>query len=150
MEIRSARPEEAGLLTRIAVESKGHWEYPESWIQRWSDRLTISAEYLVARPALVAVVDEQIAGFAAIQIEADHALLDHLWVLPDAMGRGIGRTLFTHAEEQARRAGAKRLRIVGDPHAEAFYARMGAYRYGQEPAHMDGVERYLPLLEKVL
>ena len=101
-------------------------------------------------PTFVALVEDEIVGCGAVQIEVGEALLDHLWVLPQFMGRGVGRALFQHAEEIARASGAARMRIVGDPHAEQFYSRMGATVYGRKPASMDGEARFLPLLEKSL
>jgi GNAT superfamily N-acetyltransferase len=66
------------------------------------------------------------------------------------MGKGAGRQLFEFAEALARAAGAGRIAVESDPHAEDFYVHMGAKRYGQVPAPIDGRERFLPLLEKAL
>jgi predicted N-acetyltransferase YhbS len=150
MIVLRAHAEHAAALTEIAFAAKRHWQYPETWIHRWRELLTITPDYIAEHPTFVAVVDGELAGFCAVQIAAGEALLDHLWVLPAFMGRGIGRTLFRQAEEIARASGAVRMRIVGDPHAEPFYARMGATLCGREPASMDGEERFLPLLEKTL
>ena len=150
VEIRRARSEDAGLLTDIAHAAKRHWGYPESWICAWAAALTVTPDYIDAHPIFVAVANEEIVGFCALILEPDGAWLDHLWVLPTAMGGGVGRALFVQAETTARAAGATCLRIVGDPHAEGFYRRMGASVYGREPAPMDGRERFLPLLRKEL
>lgn len=150
MDLVRARPQDAAALTAIAFAAKRHWGYPETWIQRWSDALTITPDYLARHPTYAAVVDEGVVGFCAIQLQANVAVLDHLWVLPTAMGRGVGRALFVQAETLARDAGAECLKIEGDPHAEGFYRRMGATIYGQAPATMDECVRFLPLLEKRL
>ena len=47
---------------------------------------------------------------------------------------GFGRTLLDHATREARRRGAKRLTILADPYAAAFYERMGARRVGEAPS----------------
>ena len=150
MTIARAGADHADALTAIAFAAKRHWQYPESWIRHWQEVLTISPEYVVKYPTFVAEVDGERVGFYAVQIEAGDALLDHLWVLPSFMGSGVGRALFQHAEEMARSSGALRMRIVGDPHAERFYSRMGAKLCGREPASLDGEERFLPLMEKIL
>ena len=142
--------EDADALTEIAFAAKRHWRYPENWIRQWQEALTITPEYVIENPTFVAAVDAEIVGFGAVQIEACAALLDHLWVLPQFMGRGVGRLLFQYAEEVGRASGAVRMRIVCDPHAEQFYSRMGATVYGREPASMDGEARFRPLLEKKL
>lgn len=38
MQIRSARPEEAELLSSIAFESKAYWSYPAEWTETWRPR----------------------------------------------------------------------------------------------------------------
>jgi predicted N-acetyltransferase YhbS len=148
--IRRARGDDAGALTDIAHAAKRHWGYPESWIRAWAAALTFTPDYIDTHPTFVAVKNDEIVGFCALILEPDGARLDQLWVLPKAMGGGVGRALFVQAETAARAAGATCLRIVGDPHAEGFYQRMGASGYGREPAPMDGRERFFPLLRKVL
>lgn len=150
MKIVRARSEDAGTLTAVALASKRHWGYPESWLRRWEEALTVTPDYIGSHPTYAAVADQKIVGFCALRIDPEEALLDHLWVLPSAMGSGIGRALFVQAEKIAREAGTACLKIVGDPHAEGFYRRMGATIYGQEAAPMDGQARFLPLLEKIL
>jgi GNAT superfamily N-acetyltransferase len=150
MNIVSAKPNDAAMLTAIAISAKRHWGYPDDWIRRWNDQLTITPEYIANNPTFVALLAGQPIGFGALQIRGAEAVLDHLWVLPRGMGCGIGRALFVHAERIAREQSATRLTIVGDPHAEGFYQRLGAVVEGREPAFMDGVERYLPLRAKVL
>lgn len=150
MNIRVACADDADGLTKIAFAAKRHWQYPEGWIRQWEAALTMTPEYIQAHPTFVAAMDRELVGFCALQFERNEALLDHLWVVPSHMRRGVGRALFQHAEEIARAHGATRMKIVGDPHAEQFYARMGATIYGRELAAMDGVERFLPLLEKTL
>ena len=150
MKIVRARPEDADALTNIALAAKRHWGYPEDWIRRWEEALTVTPLYVRAHPTYVAVTDEKIVGFCALRVQPEVVMLDHLWVLPAAMGTGVGRALFLQAEKIAREAGAICMKIVGDPHAEGFYRRMGARVYGREAAAMDEHPRFLPLLEKAL
>ena len=150
MNIVRACPEDAGVLTCVTFAAKAHWGYPDAWMRRWRDALTITPDYVSAHPTYTALADGKIIGFYALKIALPDALLDHLWVVPEILGRGIGRALFSHAETIAREAGAIRIRIVGDPHAEGFYRRMGTTKYGEEPAPMDGQPRFLPLFAKVL
>jgi hypothetical protein len=66
------------------------------------------------------------------------------------MNRGVGAALFAECEAVARRTGAERLTVESDPYAEGFYLRMGATSKGRVPASVQGVERFLPKLEKLL
>jgi GNAT superfamily N-acetyltransferase len=148
--IARAAPGEAGTLTALAHAAKRHWGYPEEWITRWADTLTVTPEYLEAHPTHAAWEDGTCVGFCTVIIAGPDARLEHLWVLPAAMGRGVGRLLFEFAAGIARAGGATRLVVESDPHAEAFYIHLGATRFGQVPAPMDGRERFLPLLAKRL
>jgi len=150
MRITRAQPGDAAALTRIAFEAKRHWGYPESWIRRWGEVLTITPEYLRANPAYVASIGQDRVGFYALRLNGEEAILDHLWVIPDRVRKGIGEALFRHGEAIAAQGGAAMLRIGSDPNAEGFYRAMGALTVGRQPAPIDGVERFLPQLEKSL
>ncbi len=146
MEIRRAEPEDASALTRIAFAAKGHWGYPEHWMERWRESLTITHEFIRRNEVHVAIVEEQPAGFYALAGEGRRIELEHLWVLPERMGAGVGRTLFGHAIRTATSLGAGVVGIEADPNAEGFYHRMGATRVGEIVYEIDGRERVLPLL----
>src|SRR5688572_31918118 len=102
MEIVRAHPKDAAALTSIAFAAKRHWRYPESWIARWTDALTVTPGYIESNPTFGALVDGDLFGFYALQLRTTEVQLDHLWVLPSAMRRGVGRVLFEHAEKTAR------------------------------------------------
>ncbi|HEY1792547.1 MAG TPA: GNAT family N-acetyltransferase [Opitutaceae bacterium] len=150
MEIVEARPQDAQALTDIAFAAKSHWGYPAEWVRSWERVLTVTPDYVLSHPTFMAVDDGQIVGFCALQFQSGEAGLDHMWVLPRMIGGGVGRALFARAEDHARRSGSLLLKIVSDPNSEGFYHRMGATTTGREWAHMDGQERYLPILEKPL
>lgn len=150
VKIVMASPKDAGELTAIALRAKAHWGYPESWLRRWEKALTVSPDYVRDNPTFSAVRDSRMVGFFSLLMRGREAALEHFWVLPPEMGRGVGSALFAAAEGAARSGGAAFLRIESDPNAEAFYVRRGAVRYGSVPAAMDGNERCLPLLGKRL
>ena len=145
MQIVRAKPEDAGALTEIAHAAKRHWGYPERWIESWRDILTMRPEFIAANVAYSAIEEGRALGFYVLTTEDDGMHLDHLWILPDAMGRGIGRALFGHAVEETRKLGHRTLQIEADPNAEGFYARMGARRVGEAVTEIDGQRRELPL-----
>ena len=147
MQIVRARPNDADTLTAIAHAAKGHWGYPESWIIAWRDILTMRPEFIAENIAFCAVDEERTIGFYVLTMEDDGIHLDHLWVLPEAMGRGIGRALFQHAVAQATSSGFDSIRIEADPNAEGFYKRMGAMRVGTAVSEVEGERRELPLME---
>jgi GNAT superfamily N-acetyltransferase len=150
VEIRRAVPEDAGALSRIAFAAKAHWGYPERWMERWREGLTITPEFVEGNEVHVAVVEREPAGFYALVGEGRRIELEHLWVLPERMGTGLGRALFDHATGRAAVLDAETVGIEADPNAEGFYRRMGATRVGENVYEIDGQERELPLLTLVV
>jgi GNAT superfamily N-acetyltransferase len=147
MKIVRAKPEDAEALTQIAHAAKRHWDYPERWIEAWRDILTMRPEFIAANIAFCAIEGGRAVGFYVLTTESDSIHLDHLWILPAAMRRGIGRALFEHAVDQARAAGFDLIKIEADPNAEGFYERMGAQRVGTSVSAVEGKKRELPLME---
>jgi GNAT superfamily N-acetyltransferase len=144
--IRRAEPGDAGVLSRIAFAAKGHWGYPERWMEHWRDVLTITPEFISQNEVHAATVQGELAGFYALDGEGPRMELEHLWVLPERMGLGLGRALFEHALDRAAELGTEILAIEADPNAEGFYRRMGATCVGEIVYELDGRERVLPLL----
>jgi ribosomal protein S18 acetylase RimI-like enzyme len=147
MQIVRAKPEDADALTQIAHAAKRHWDYPERWIEAWRDILTMRPEFIAANITYCAMEDHRIVGFYVLTTEDDGMHLDHLWIVPNAMRRGIGRALFEHATTQARDSGVHSIKIEADPNAEEFYKRMGAERVGTRLTEVNAERRELPLLE---
>jgi GNAT superfamily N-acetyltransferase len=146
MQIVRAKPEDAEGLTEIAHAAKRHWGYPEQWIQSWRNILTMRPAFIAANVAYSAIEEGRAVGFYLLTNEDDGIHLDHLWIAPHAMGRGIGRALFDHAVAETRRLGHRTLKIEADPNAEGFYVRMGAQRVGEAVTNIEGQRRELPLL----
>jgi GNAT superfamily N-acetyltransferase len=146
VEIRRAAPEDAEALSRIAFAAKAHWEYPERWMERWREGLTIAPGFVEGNEVYAAVAEGEPAGFYALVGRGTRIELEHLWVLPEHMGTGVGRALFGHALQKAAALGAETLGIEADPNAEGFYRRMGARRVGEISYELDGRKRVLPLL----
>jgi GNAT superfamily N-acetyltransferase len=146
-EIIRAKPEDADALTEIAHAAKRSWGYPEHWIEAWRDILTMRPDFIAVNIAFCATEENRIIGFYVLTTEDDGLHLDHLWIHPSSMLRGIGRALFEHATEQAKAAGFDTIKIEADPNAERFYERMGAQRDGTSISEVDGQLRELPLME---
>lgn len=146
VQIRPAKPEEAGTLTEIALAAKKHWGYPKAWIESWRPVLTIRPADITA-DVFVCTVAEDLTGFYRLSIRDRRAVLDDLWVRPGWIGRGLGRALFQHALERGRRQGATVLEIEADPNAQGFYEKMGARKIRERRSEVNGSPRLLPVLE---
>jgi GNAT superfamily N-acetyltransferase len=141
-----AKPSEAATLSAIAWAAKAFWGYPSHWMEQWREQLTIAPNFIAENETFAAIINRQTVAFHALLQTADVLRLEHLWVLPNWMGQGIGRTLFRHAAERAAARGVLSLTIEADPHAEPFYQHMGATRVGTTTSEIDGCRRELPLL----
>lgn len=93
----------------------------------------------------VCEVDGRLAGFYVIEfLGNDDTELEALFVEPELIGRGYGRTLIEHAKARVAALGIKQLIIQGDPNAASFYEAAGAVHYGQRES--DSIPgRFLPI-----
>ncbi len=139
MQIRRAREDEAAALSGIARLSKAHWPYPAAQIGAWLADLTVTAEQIAAHPTCVADLDGDVAGFYQLLVQDESWILEHLWVLPQHMGKGCGRALLEHAATFAMQGGARALSIDADPYAEPFYVACGAKTVGVKAAPIEGM-----------
>ena len=146
MRIRKAESAESPALTEIAHKAKKHWGYPDHWIQHWREDLTISIDFVRSNPVYVAEHEGELLGFYALVIRDDKAVLDHLWVTPEHIGGGVGKSLFIHAMQNASGQNIAEVEISSDPNAEGFYQKMGAHRIGETVSEIDGQPRVLPHL----
>ena len=147
MRIRRAEANEAEALTTIAHDAKRHWGYPERWIKHWQQDLTISPEFISQNEVYVAESDGVLSGFYALVVRNDKAELEHMWVAPAQIGRGVGKELFVHAMQTAAGQQVDEVEICSDPNAEGFYRKMGAERVGEFVSQLDGQPRVLPRLK---
>ena len=144
--IASAVPSNADLLTKIALNSKAHWNYTKVQLDSWVDDLTITPEYLSKTSSFVYKADGEIAGFYILEIlNMSTISLEFLFVLPAFIGKGIGHQLILHAIENARNTNSFYLQTLSDPNAVSFYAKYGFKKVSQEESSIPG--RFLPVME---
>ncbi len=148
MQILRARPDDAATLTEIAFTAKRHWGYPARWIASWAHLLTIGPRLIAEQETYTAYVDGVPVGFYSLGRGLGRMSLEHLWVLPEAMRRGVGRALFIHAVERVRALGCETLEIESDPNAAGFYEHMGARRVARTVTELERRPRELPVLER--
>ena len=90
------------------------------------DAISLPVEQIADGHVFVAEHHGLIVGFAAILARPDgNAELDALFVEPSLWKRGVGRLLVEYCADVARGRAARILHVVGNPHAEGFYAACG-------------------------
>ncbi|MGH0031113.1 MAG: GNAT family N-acetyltransferase [Myxococcota bacterium] len=147
-EIRPARPDEAERLSRLAWRSKAHWRYDEAQMAVFRRELTLTPDALGEVDAYVIDLDGEPAAFYTLRPVEQGVELEHLFVEPHALRRGLGRRLWEHAVERAREAGHRAIWIQSDPNAEGFYRAVGARKERDVPTSIPG--RTLPLMRRIL
>jgi GNAT superfamily N-acetyltransferase len=144
--IERANSSQAEQLSAISLAAKRHWGYPEAWIARWRDELTITPAYLEKHPVYTLNLDGAPLGLIALEQQPGYWEIAHLWILPQHMGKGYGNYLLEAVIPLLVDAGTE-LVVLSDPHAEAFYQKQGFVTVAKQESDFPG--RFLPLMKKV-
>lgn len=147
--IRRANPSDAASLSDLAWRSKAYWGYSQDFLESCRSELTVDPEQIGSDDyqCFVAIQDDVAIGFYAVEHVSESTYeLEALFVEPEHIGAGVGRSLVQHAIRSLSELGAERLIIQGDPNAARFYVAAGARRIGsRESGSVPG--RHLPLFE---
>lgn len=138
MRIRNASRTDADQLNAIALQAKAHWGYTADQLEQWRDSLSTDPQSIERWPTFVAEDQGHAIGFTQINPDLEIWELVSLFVLPEHIGRGVGRALLKEAVATANKAGQSTLHIDSDPNAEPFYLACGAVRIGAELAPIEG------------
>ena len=132
-------------LIALTIRSKASWGYNDDFMARFG-ATSVTRELVGARRSCVVALDgHRAVGFAVLDDENERAWLEDLWVEPGYFGRGVGRDLVGACVERSREWGRRVLALESDPHAEGFYARLGAVRVGERASEV-APDRNLPLM----
>ncbi len=157
--IRKAKTSEAELLTDISFAAKRYWNYPESNFDIWREELTITKKYIDDNAVFVYLQsDRPVAYYSIVQLENDVIIngititaglwLEHMFVLPEFIGRGIGREMFKHMTDTLKQYDVRSIGILADPNAKGFYETLGCRYLGEYPSSIEG--RSTPYFEYVI
>ena len=153
MEIRQATAEDAGKLSSIIVSS---WQSAyqqlidnvyltrlpkESWVATLRPWLESGRMYGLMAMEAEKAVGCVIYGRGRDESHADWGEIVALYLLPEAIGKGIGHALLNHALEELHADGYVRVylwSIDGNLQAEEFYRRHGFTPDGAQVAYRLG------------
>ena len=145
--VRAAAHGDAATISSLAMRSKAHWGYSAEFMTSCRDELTYTGSQIESTKYefFVCEVEARIAGFYALELLGpDDAELEALFVEPEMIGRGFGRTLIEHAKARATTLGIRQIVIQGEPNAQAFYEAAGGVCDGRrESSSISG--RFLPI-----
>ena len=145
MHFRLARLDDQGILNQISYRSKGYWGYPESWMEAWKKDLEVSESDLINENVLLVSISGKITGFCCLRDEITYYEIIHLWILPEYIGKGIGKALLDTAIKKFV-VHQRPIRVEADPYAEEFYQRQGFVTFSKIESYPKG--RYLPVMQK--
>ncbi len=143
--MRTAKKNEAEVLTKISFESKGYWNYPQEYFEIWNNELTITPGYIENNDVYVYEIDGAVVGYYSIvEIHEDIDIsgikiqkgywLEHMFIEPLYIGRGIGSIMFRHLRASCVENGINKLRILADPNSKGFYEKMGCQYVSEYPS----------------
>jgi GNAT superfamily N-acetyltransferase len=130
-QIVRAQAQDSATLKKIAIAAKSYWDYPDELIAQWAQTPIITPESIAADPVFKACTGDSEIGWYRLLNCPGAVILEDLWLLPAYIGKGIGRALFEHAVDQARRSGAQNIELDADPNAAPFYTKMGCRVIGE-------------------
>jgi len=126
MTLRTAVPSDIEMLTGVFRRASLSNEHDRAYLLAHSDALEVSGDGVLDGRTTVAVdLSGSIVGFASYFITEDVIELEDLFVDPQWMRHGIGRTLVLGIAAAARELGFDRLEVTANPHALEFYERTG-------------------------
>jgi GNAT superfamily N-acetyltransferase len=154
--IRKAKTKEADILTKISFSSKGYWNYPKEYYEIWSEELTISSDYIHNNDVFVFENKGKIVAYYSIvelknDIEVSGFIigkgfwLEHMFIEPQSIGKGIGTRMFEHLQEICATRGINELGILADPNSRGFYEKMGCKYILEYPSTIEN--RTTPYLQ---
>ena len=155
--IREAKIQDAEKITKIGFSSKGYWNYPKEFYETWSRELNISSGYIQNNDVFVFENNGKIIGYySIIELKDDIEIsgikiskgfwLEHMFIEPQRIGKGIGTKLFEHLRERCASRGVYELGILADPNSRGFYEKMGCeYKLEYPSTIKDRTTPYLQL-----
>jgi len=147
--LRPARPEDAAVLTALAIRSKRSNGYDDAFMAACRAELTFTPNAPGQHAWLVEDGRGRILGFFDLRLEDGIAEVYALFVAPDAKRSGVGSLLWAKLEQVAAGLGASVIGVDSDPEGVPFYLAMGAALVGEAPSgSIPG--RLLPRLVKSL
>lgn len=149
MHIEIAKKQDAEAITELTIRSKAYWNYGKAQIEAWKDDLTVSSEYIAQNHVYKLVGQNKLLGFYAFQLKKDKsAKLTFLFIDPEFMGKGFGKTLLLDCLKRTEQLGSTSIDLDADPNAKKFYEKFGFNQVGQLQSSIK--DRFLPIMRKNL
>lgn len=149
MKIEKANITDNEILTSITKKSKAYWGYSAEQIQEWDKNLTISQDYIKEHNVYKMSVNNLIIGYYSYFFRDEKEIeLDNLFILPEYIGKGLGKYLVLDFLNRIKDQKAERIILDSEPNAESFYSKMGFVKIGEFETSIKN--RFMPIMEMKL
>ncbi|WP_332452689.1 GNAT family N-acetyltransferase [Chryseobacterium aquaticum] len=146
LKIIKANPDDDKILTEITKKSKAHWGYSDEQMEKWSQDLMISKDYIKKSEVYkLSLNDKIIAYYSYLNINENTVKLDNLFVVPEEMRKGYGKTLMNDLINKTKKEKTAKIILEADPNAEKFYEGFGFLKISQIETSIKN--RFLPVME---
>ena len=126
MKIEKSKKDDNKILSEITYRGKAFWGYEKEQLEKWKNDLTITEEYIENNETFKLIVNDKTIGYYSIlKLENEVIKLDNLFLLPEFIGKGYGKTLMNDCIEKAKEKNIKKIILDSDPNAELFYKSFG-------------------------
>lgn len=146
MTVTKSNMEDSEILTNITKKSKAYWGYSDEQIEKWSDLLTITKNYIENNNVYKLLFDNSTVGYYSyFNLNENVVKLDNLFVLPNYIGNGLGQVLMNDFIDRIKSTETKKIVLDSEPNAKKFYEKFGFTKVGQIETSIK--DRYLPIME---
>ena len=137
------------VLSIITKASKAYWGYSHQQMELWDEELTITHGYIKQNIVYKYLQNEiPVAYYSMIKQSEKVIKMDNLFVLPDWIGKGIGKIMLDHSLVDAKENRYEEMVLDADPNAYLFYEKYGFEIIGKKKTSIK--DRYMPSMRKKL
>jgi len=134
-------------LTNLTKKSKSYWGYSPDQIEKWTEELTITQEYIDNNDVFKLSDNGQIIGFYSyLRLNSKTVKLDNIFIHPKHIRKGYGKFLMENFIERMKKDKFKKITLDSEPNAEAFYKNFDFTVVGKLESSIK--DRFLPIMEK--
>ena len=145
MQVLTAEIADCPTLTKISKAAKAYWGYTQEWLDLWEEDLTITPQLMEKDRIYKLVKGDEILGFCVISEQEGVLEIEHLWIRPEHIGKGLGKFLLQKVLDQVITKSHVTLSVIADPNATGFYEKFGLKTVKYIPSQPTG--RKLPLMQ---
>ncbi|MDC1161900.1 GNAT family N-acetyltransferase [Tenacibaculum sp.] len=145
--ILPANIQDASELTALAMASKSFWGYSKDLINSWKNDLTVTSKMIERMDIYKYIIDNKTVGFYALNPPRNNSVeLELLFISPEIIGKGIGKTLLLHSFNLVKKNRITSMTLLADPNAVPFYKSQGFKIIDKKESSIPN--RFLPIMKK--